>query len=129
MPLRPVPGPGTKVGPFVDGGFRHHDHGLAIAGLIVHSVLVAAIIVGAFLLFRALIRGRDAKIARLTGPHRSPALDELDLLYARGQVTREEYILRRTDLVGTTAGYTAPPPPMTPAPPVAPPATPAPPTT
>jgi len=131
MPFRPGPGngPGTKIGPFVDGGFRHHDDGLAIAGLIVHSILAAAIIVGAFLLIRAFIRGRDAKIARLVGPHRSPALDELDLLYARGQVTREEYILRRADLLGTTAGYTAPPPPMTSAPPAAPPGSPAPPTT
>lgn len=33
-------------------------------------------------------------------PYRSPALEELDLAYARGQVTREEYFRRRADLTG-----------------------------
>jgi uncharacterized membrane protein len=127
MPFRPGPGgPGPQPGPFVEHGLRHHNEGLAIAGLIVFSVLAAAIIVGAFFLIRAFIRGRDAKIASLTGTRRSPALDELDILYARGQVSREEYLTRRADLLGTTAGYTAPSPP---APPAAPPGSPAPSTT
>jgi hypothetical protein len=35
------------------------------------------------------------------GPRfRNPALDELDLAYARGQLTRDEYFQKRTDLTG-----------------------------
>jgi|ERR1039458_2292724 hypothetical protein len=35
------------------------------------------------------------------GPRfRHPALDELDLAYARGQLTRDEYFRRRADLTG-----------------------------
>lgn len=115
-------------GPFGPGRFGgggiHHGGGLSIAAFIVHSILIAAVIVAAFLLVRALIRGRDRRIAATVGPHRSPALDELDLLYARGQVPREEYLGRRADLLGTTSGYGAPPvaapPPAAPAPPPAP---------
>ena len=33
-------------------------------------------------------------------PYRNVALEELDLAYARGQVTREEYFRRRADLTG-----------------------------
>jgi uncharacterized membrane protein len=48
--------------------------------------------------------------------HRSPALAELDLRYARGEVSREEYFQRRADLLGTPAAV-APTPPAPPTPP------------
>ena len=60
------------------------------------------------------------------GPPRSPALDELDLRYARGDIGRDDYLGRRADLISTAgmpwhpgpAPYAAPAPP-----PPAPPAT------
>jgi len=39
----------------------------------------------------------------------NPALHELDLAYARGQVSREEYLRRRADL--SWSGYPGGPPP------------------
>jgi hypothetical protein len=64
-------------------------------------LIIAAIVylVRSFLLTRA-------QTPRGTPPYRSPGLDELDLRYARGEVTRSEYLERRADLTGT-----APPPP------------------
>jgi hypothetical protein len=42
-------------------------------------------------------------------PYQSPALHELDLAYARGQLSREEYLRRRADL--SWSGYPGGPPP------------------
>jgi putative membrane protein len=63
-------------------------------------LVIAAIVylVRAFLLVRA-------RTPRAAPPFRSPGLDELDVRYARGEVTRDEYLQRRADLGGI-----APPP-------------------
>jgi hypothetical protein len=41
-------------------------------------------------------------------PYQNPALHELDLAYARGQLSREEYLRRRADL--SWSGYPGGPP-------------------
>ncbi|HYA00438.1 MAG TPA: hypothetical protein VEK76_08820 [Candidatus Binatia bacterium] len=43
------------------------------------------------------------------GPPRNPALEELDIAYARGQMSREEYFRRRADLTGWTPPGASPP--------------------
>jgi hypothetical protein len=74
----------------------------AIIGLILLALLVGAII---WLIVAVSRPGRPARMMRWQGgpygPHlRTPALDELDLAYARGQMTRDEYLRRRADLTG-----------------------------
>ena len=68
---------------------------------------VAVVLVIAAIVYLALsfMRSR-AQAPRFAAPFRSPGLDELDMRYARGEVTRSEYLERRADLTGT-----APPPP------------------
>jgi hypothetical protein len=67
-----------------------------------------AVIVAIVVVIRALTR---SPMGTLSGGHRSPALAELDLRYARGEVSREEYFQRRADLIGTPTGGAPTPPP------------------
>ena len=46
----------------------------------------------------------------------SPGLHELDIRYARGEVTREEYLQRRADMLSQPAPPPGGPPPATPGP-------------
>ena len=76
-----------------DGGFRHDDlewlHGLYTL------LIVVALLVGAILLLRLLLQ-------RPRPPRdwpRHPAIDELDLRYARGELERADYLQRRADLL------------------------------
>jgi uncharacterized membrane protein len=116
---------------FHEGGFGREGGAL---GVIVLLVLLALVVVGAVLVFRAL-RGRPvlagagaalglgAGAAGTMHHAHDPALAELRLRYARGEVTRDEYLQRVADLSGTVPP--APPtPPAPPAPPMAPPASP-----
>jgi putative membrane protein len=68
-------------------------------------LIVVALVAGAILLARMWMA--RPPVGR-TGPPPppNPALTELDLRYARGEVTREEYLQRRADLLG----HIAPPP-------------------
>jgi len=57
--------------------------------------LLLLAVVGGIALFRALTRPPNAP-SGTAGP--GPARAELDLRYARGDLTREEYLQRRSDL-------------------------------
>jgi len=76
-------------------------------------LIVVALVVGAFLIVRAVLeRPGPPRPPHQPWPQ-SPALHELDMRYARGEVERDEYLRRRADLLGQT-----PPPgpgPTTPA--------------
>ena len=104
-----------------DGGFRHDDlewlHGLYTL------LIVVALLVGAILLLRLLLQ-------RPRPPRdwpRHPAIDELDLRYARGELERADYLQRRADLLDhaiaapPTASPGAPPSPLSPSTPSKPP--------
>jgi putative membrane protein len=60
-------------------------------------VVLALLVAGAIWLARTLTRPSSAP-GGPAGP--SPARAELDLRYARGDLTREEYLQRRADLEG-----------------------------
>ncbi|MDB5064937.1 MAG: hypothetical protein JWM18_1371 [Chloroflexi bacterium] len=72
-------------------------------------LVVAAIVAGAVLIARNWHRPLPPPAAGATPP--SPALHELDLRYARGEIERTEYLQRRADITGVdAAGGTAPAP-------------------
>lgn len=113
-------GPMGPFGPGRPGRFGHSDgwqwlHHLF--GLLLVAAIVAAIV---FLLLRLFDRTRAGNVAvapagpppppRPPWPAMDPALAELRLRYARGEVSREDFLRISTDLG-------APPPPPPPAPP------------
>jgi uncharacterized membrane protein len=86
---------------------RHaYGFGFPLWGTIIGLVLLALLIGSVVWLVIAV--SRPSRHVRANwyaggayGPRfRHPALDELDLAYARGQLTREEYFRRRADLTG-----------------------------
>ncbi len=70
------------------------------------------LIAAAVYLARSFLQARARMPQHTPPPPRSPGLDELDMRYARGEVTRSEYLERRDDL----GGITPPPPPPPPGP-------------
>ena len=73
----------------------------SIIGLILFALMAGSII---WLVISLSRPGRRVRMGWYAGGggygprFRHPALDELDLAYARGQVTRDEYFRRRADL-------------------------------
>jgi len=76
-------------------------------------LIVVALIVGAILVLRSLLHRPYGQRPLLGTWQQSPALHELDLRYARGEIDRDEYLQRRADLTGQPAGPHAGPPPAT----------------
>jgi hypothetical protein len=77
-----------------------------IVGLVLFALMICSVV------WLALAVGRPRTWTRpYWGPgwygpapdHRPQALEELDLAYARGQLSREEYFRRRADLSGSPA--------------------------
>jgi putative membrane protein len=103
-----------RGGEFIEhgGDGAEWQHGLFI------FLVVLALVVGTVFIVRMLL-ARPHLLTRPTPPAPpSPALAELDLRYARGEVSREEYLQRRADLLGY--GHGAGPsgaPPIPPGPP------------
>jgi hypothetical protein len=72
----------------------------SIIGLILFALMIGSII---WLVISLTRPGRNVRTHWYAGGgygprFRHPALDELDIAYARGQVTRDEYFRRRADL-------------------------------
>jgi uncharacterized membrane protein len=94
------PGPGVQV-------HRVSEWQWVLASVL-RFVALLLVIAAVVYLVRAFLQSRS-QAPRYAAPFRSPGLDELDLRYARGEVTRSEYLERRADLTGT-APPPAPPP-------------------
>jgi putative membrane protein len=95
---------GPYRGPFLPGHGGYE--GAFILGTVLRFVALVLIIAAIVYLVRAFLQSRQ-RAWTPPGPSRSPALDELDMRYARGEVTRDEYFARRADLMG--AAPPAPP--------------------
>jgi hypothetical protein len=74
----------------------------AIVGFVLFFLLIVAIVWLIVILARPRRLGHMGPFA-YRHPYQNPALHELDLAYARGQVAREEYLRRRADL--SWSGY------------------------
>ena len=95
-------------GPYFQGpGFAVHrvSEWQWVLATVLRFIAVLLVIAAIVYLARAFLLSRPRPPQGPT-PFRSPGLDELDMRYARGEVTRSEYLERRADLTGT-----APPPP------------------
>ncbi len=101
------PGPGPMYpGPFHDG------HGaVSVLSVVFHFVIAAAII--AAVVYIAIRLLRHLATPRHRAPLVSPAVTELELRYARGEIDRADYLARRADLTGMYSAPPAPPPPAT----------------
>jgi hypothetical protein len=88
--------------------FTRYGYGLGFPlwGAIIGFILLALLIGSIIWLVLAISRpGRHVGMHGYAGGgygprFRHPALDELDIAYARGQLTRDEYFRRRADLTG-----------------------------
>ncbi len=83
------------------------DTGVAVLAIILRFTIWVLLIIAALWVIReilAVVRGSRAGAPRAT----TPALAELELRYARGEVTRADYLARRADLAGLA--QQAPPP-------------------
>jgi len=69
-------------------------------------LIVVAIVAGILLIVR--MWGRPHTWRSMPPPPPNPALTELDLRYARGEMSRDEYLQRKADLLG----HIGPPPGM-----------------
>lgn len=104
------------VGPFGSGGpafairgavgHAGFDTGVSVLAVVLRFTVWVLLIIAAVWVIReilATIRARRPSAP----PQPNPALAELEMLYARGEVTRADYLSRRADLAGI-------PPPATP---------------
>jgi uncharacterized membrane protein len=94
-------------GPFQGQQFvgRRYDEGAWVLASVLRFVAFLLVIAAVVYVVRAFLLARS-QAPRHTPPFRSPGLDELDMRYARGEVSRSEYLERRADMTNTT-----PPPP------------------
>jgi uncharacterized membrane protein len=77
-----------------------------VLAMVLRFVAVLLVIAAIVYLARSFLQARAQTPHHAPPALRSPGLDELDMRYARGEVTRTEYLERRADLSGI-----APPPP------------------
>jgi uncharacterized membrane protein len=86
-----------QIGPF--GGGRGVDTGVSVLAVILRFTIWVLLILAAVWIVREVLTAIHR--ARAAGPRAgSAAVAELDMLYARGEVTRTDYLARRADLVG-----------------------------
>lgn len=106
---------------------RHWDHRGADALWWILWLVVMAALVAAAVFFALRMSGRAAPsggpgppvptpsgFARTESPPTDPALTELRLRYARGEISRDDYLTAAADLGASVAARDAPPPPSPP---------------
>ncbi|MHB8719612.1 MAG: SHOCT domain-containing protein [Candidatus Dormibacteria bacterium] len=74
-----------------------------ILGFVIWVLVILVIVWGVRELFRHFSTMHHA------GPPLSPAVTELEMLYARGEISREEFLTRRADLAGWVPPGASPP--------------------
>ncbi|HEX4756016.1 MAG TPA: hypothetical protein VH661_09750 [Candidatus Dormibacteraeota bacterium] len=98
-------GPFTQAGPLVNGlqqlPFRGGvDGGVSVLAIVLRFTIWVLLILAAVWLLREILTAWRIRRAAAPPPL-PPAVAELDMLYARGEVSRADYLVRRADLIGT----------------------------
>ena len=92
-------------------GFGHHGGGWGLIGLLLFLLLLL-ILAGVVLWVALRPGGRVASVVEGGVPPRpDPAVEEVRLRYARGEISREEFVQRSRDLGGSAADPSAAPAP------------------
>ncbi len=94
-------------------------HGVGVFGWLFLAFLAALVVIGVVILVMTLVRPRRIPQGRLSsylggppGPVIDPAISELRMRYARGEISWEDYVQRSSNL-----GHPLPPGTQPPAPP------------
>jgi uncharacterized membrane protein len=82
-----------------------------VLAMVLRFVAVLLVIAAIVYLARSFLQARAQTPHHAPPALRSPGLDELDMRYARGEVTRTEYLEHRSDLSGISPPPPAPGPP------------------
>ncbi len=80
-----------------------HHHGVAPFHFLFVLVVFLLVVGGAVWLFVSLTRGRFERRPAYRPGNAPTALETLDLRYARGELSRDEYLQARDDLGGRAA--------------------------
>lgn len=97
-------GPFARAGPIVNGlqplAFRGGpDGGVTVLAVVLRFTIWVLLILAAVWLLREILTA--IRVRRATAPPPpNPAMAELEMLYARGEVSRPDYLTRRADLTG-----------------------------
>ncbi|TMK37039.1 MAG: SHOCT domain-containing protein [Actinobacteria bacterium] len=102
---------GQPYGPWQGPGFEHHGAWWGILHLLPFVMLLLLIGVGIWAVIRFTSRPipLGAGVGPAPLPPRDPALEELRIRYARGELEREDFAQRMRDLGGTDIGDRASP--------------------
>ena len=102
MPFAPGP---VRIG----GGHLGYDAGVSVLAIALRFTIWILIILAVVWIVREILRAIQAHTHRPVPPSPpSPAITELEMLYARGEVSRTDYLARRADL-GAHSPPAAPP--------------------
>ena len=97
---------------------QHVHHGWSVVHLAVPLLLFLIVIGVAVWAVLYLTSRRGTAVAAVAGaPARDPAMEELRIRYARGELAREEFVQRSTDLGGAPPAVAPEPPAAAPEPP------------
>jgi uncharacterized membrane protein len=83
--------------PFALGG--RVDGGVAVLATVLRFTIWVLLILAAVWLLREILTAMRVRRASAPPPP-NPAMAELEMLYARGEVSRADYLTRRADLAG-----------------------------
>jgi uncharacterized membrane protein len=100
----PNGGPGQFFFGRGPGGFGGYDTGVSVLAIALRALIWVLVIMALVWLAREVLRLIQRGPRHHVPPPPSPAIAELDMMYARGEISRADYLVRRTDLAG------APPP-------------------
>jgi hypothetical protein len=94
-------------GPFRGAPGYAVDSGVSVLAIVLRFTLGVLLIVAAVFVIREILATIRAHRG-LSPPAANPAAAELEMLYARGEVSRTDYLTRRADITGVP--HSAPPP-------------------
>jgi uncharacterized membrane protein len=89
-------GPALNGLPFPRGGV---DGGVSVLAIVLRFTIWVLLILAAVWLIREILTAMRVRRASAPPPS-NPAMAELEMLYARGEVSRADYLTRRADLTG-----------------------------